>query len=55
MTVRPGYTKIDFCGKQAARDGYEYFWIDTVGILVDRKEDVDTDHNASVVLHRQKQ
>ena len=26
---KPGYRKIDFCGKQAAGDGLEYFWVDT--------------------------
>ncbi|KAH8645449.1 hypothetical protein BX600DRAFT_478139 [Xylariales sp. PMI_506] len=24
-----GYRKIDFCGKQAASDGFQYFWVDT--------------------------
>jgi len=24
-----GYTKIRFCGKQAAKDSLEYFWVDT--------------------------
>jgi hypothetical protein len=27
--TRPGYKKIDFCGKQARHDGLQYFWIDT--------------------------
>jgi hypothetical protein len=26
---KQGYQKIDFCGKQAAADGFEYFWVDT--------------------------
>jgi hypothetical protein len=26
---KAGYTKIRFCGKQAARDGLQYFWVDT--------------------------
>jgi Heterokaryon incompatibility protein (HET) len=26
---KPGYSKIQFCGKQAAVDGLQYFWIDT--------------------------
>ena len=26
---KPGYKKIRFCGKQAARDNLEYFWVDT--------------------------
>jgi hypothetical protein len=26
---KPGYKKIRFCGKQAQRDGLQYFWVDT--------------------------
>jgi hypothetical protein len=26
---KPGYEKIRFCGKQAQRDGLQYFWVDT--------------------------
>jgi hypothetical protein len=26
---KDGYTKILFCGQQAARDGIQYFWVDT--------------------------
>jgi hypothetical protein len=26
---KPGYGKIRFCGEQARRDGFQYFWIDT--------------------------
>jgi hypothetical protein len=26
---KPGYRKVLFCGKQAARDGLQYFWVDT--------------------------
>lgn len=26
---KAGYHKIQFCGEQAARDGYRYFWVDT--------------------------
>jgi hypothetical protein len=28
-TNKTGYTKIRFCGEQAARDGLKYFWVDT--------------------------
>jgi hypothetical protein len=28
-TIKTGYTKIRFCGEQAARDGLQYFWVDT--------------------------
>jgi archaellum biogenesis ATPase FlaH len=26
---KPGYAKIRFCGEQAQRDGFQYFWVDT--------------------------
>src|SRR6266568_2116349 len=26
---KAGYGKIEFCGKQAASDGLQYFWVDT--------------------------
>ena len=26
---KAGYRKLEFCAKQAARDGLQYFWIDT--------------------------
>ncbi|KAF2266550.1 NACHT-domain-containing protein [Lojkania enalia] len=32
---KPGYQKIRFCGEQAAKDGLEYFWIDTC--CIDKK------------------
>src|SRR3954470_24466121 len=28
-TKKAGYKKIQFCGKQARRDGLQYFWVDT--------------------------
>ena len=27
--VKAGYSKIQFCGEQARRDGLQYFWVDT--------------------------
>ena len=27
--VKAGYKKLQFCGEQAARDGLQYFWVDT--------------------------
>lgn len=27
--TKDGYRKIRFCGEQAARDGLQYFWVDT--------------------------
>jgi Heterokaryon incompatibility protein (HET) len=26
---KAGYTKLQFCGEQARKDGLEYFWVDT--------------------------
>jgi hypothetical protein len=28
-SCKAGYAKIEFCGEQAARDGLDYFWVDT--------------------------
>jgi hypothetical protein len=27
--TKDGYRKLHFCGEQAARDGLQYFWVDT--------------------------
>ncbi len=27
--TKDGYRKLQFCGQQAARDGLQYFWVDT--------------------------
>ncbi|KAJ9653656.1 hypothetical protein H2198_007167 [Neophaeococcomyces mojaviensis] len=32
---KTGYAKIHFCGQQAARDGYQHFWVDTCCINKD--------------------
>lgn len=29
MSNKTGYRKIQFCGEQAAKDGLQYFWVDT--------------------------
>src|SRR5437016_2240215 len=29
---KAGYSKIRFCGEQAASDGLQYFWVDTCSI-----------------------
>lgn len=34
-----GYRKIEFCGKQASRDGLEYFWVDTC--CIDKSNNVE--------------
>ncbi|KAI1743882.1 P-loop containing nucleoside triphosphate hydrolase protein [Xylaria scruposa] len=26
---KPGFSKVEFCGREAAREGYKYFWVDT--------------------------
>jgi hypothetical protein len=28
-TIKAGYKKLLFCGKQAQKDGLQYFWVDT--------------------------
>ena len=37
---KAGYKKIEFCGKQAARDGLRYFWIDSCCIDKSRIEEL---------------
>jgi hypothetical protein len=37
-----GYKKIKFCGEQAARDGLEYFWIDTC--CIDKSNNIELQH-----------
>ncbi|KAJ4290293.1 hypothetical protein N0V90_010509 [Kalmusia sp. IMI 367209] len=37
---KPGYEKIQFCGEQAARDGLEWFWIDTCCINKSNKAEL---------------
>lgn len=36
---KAGYAKIQFCSDQAARDGYDYFWIDTC--CIDKTNNVE--------------
>ena len=36
---KKGYEKIKFCGEQAARDGLQYFWVDTCAI--DKRDNVE--------------
>jgi hypothetical protein len=37
---KPGYKKIRFCGKQAQRDGLQYFWVDTCCINKSDQEEL---------------
>ncbi|KAF1959545.1 hypothetical protein CC80DRAFT_514059 [Byssothecium circinans] len=39
---KPGYEKIWFCAEQAARDGLEYFWIDTC--CINKKNNAELSH-----------
>jgi hypothetical protein len=36
---KPGYDKIQFCGKQAKSDGLQYFWVDTC--CIDKSNNVE--------------
>ncbi|KAF2994400.1 hypothetical protein E8E13_002912 [Curvularia kusanoi] len=38
--TKPGYRKLNFCAKQAAKDGISYFWIDTCCIDQSSSADV---------------
>jgi hypothetical protein len=39
---KPGYEKIRFCAEQAARDGLEYFWIDTC--CINKRNNAELSH-----------
>ena len=39
---KSGYTKIQYCGQQAQRDGLEYFWIDTC--CIDKSNNAEFQH-----------
>jgi hypothetical protein len=39
---KAGYGKIQFCGKQARRDGLQYFWVDTC--CIDKSNAVEYQH-----------
>jgi hypothetical protein len=42
---KTGYDKILFCGRQAAADGLQYFWVDTCCI------DKSTSHELSIAIN----
>lgn len=46
---KAGYRKLDFCAKQAARDGLQYFWIDTC--CIDRSSSAELRYTISVPLY----
>jgi hypothetical protein len=39
---KQGYEKIDFCGRQAQRDGLQYFWVDTC--CIDKTDNAELSH-----------
>ncbi|KAL5384235.1 hypothetical protein DPSP01_005380 [Paraphaeosphaeria sporulosa] len=43
---KDGYTKIRFCGERAAKDGLEYFWVDTCCIDKSRSDELSTAINS---------
>ena len=38
--MKNGYQKLKFCGQQAARDGLQYFWVDTCCINKSRDSEL---------------
>jgi hypothetical protein len=38
--TKNGYKKLRFCGQQAARDGLQYFWVDTCCINKSRDSEL---------------
>jgi hypothetical protein len=43
---KPGWTKIDFCAKQALSDGFSYFWVDTCCIDKRNEPELTTSINS---------
>lgn len=43
---KAGYSKIRFCGERAAKDGLEYFWVDTCCIDKSRSDELSTAINS---------
>lgn len=43
---KDGYAKIRFCGERAAKDGLEYFWVDTCCIDKSRNDELSTAINS---------
>ncbi|KAF2187411.1 kinesin light chain 1 [Zopfia rhizophila CBS 207.26] len=43
---KDGYAKIRFCGERAAKDGLEYFWVDTCCIDKSRSDELSTAINS---------
>lgn len=39
-TTKPGFRKLEFCGRQAASDGLEHFWVDTCCINKDSSSEL---------------
>jgi hypothetical protein len=39
---KPGYQKIEYCGRQAQRDGLQYFWVDTC--CIDKSNNAEYQH-----------
>ena len=46
---KPGYDKIRFCGKQAERDGLQYFWIDTC--CIDKSSSTELQEAINSMFH----
>ncbi|KAL1847005.1 hypothetical protein VTK73DRAFT_162 [Phialemonium thermophilum] len=49
---KKGYGKIEFCAKQAARDGLHYFWVDTCCIDKSNKAELDEAINSMFQWYR---
>jgi Heterokaryon incompatibility protein (HET) len=50
--VMAGYEKIKFCGEQAARDGLQYFWVDTCCIDKSNSAELSTAINSMFRWYR---
>jgi hypothetical protein len=50
--TKNGYKKLRFCGQQAARDGLQYFWVDTCCINKSRDSELSEAINSMFRWYR---
>jgi hypothetical protein len=48
-TTKAGFDKIRFCGEQARRDGWQYFWVDTC--CIDKSNAVELQEAINLMFH----
>jgi hypothetical protein len=48
-TCKAGFNKIRFCGEQARRDGWQYFWVDTC--CIDKSSSAELQESINSMFH----